>query len=148
MSRIVLFVGTCLIFIICLDVGYGLKAKKVTTIKNSKFEPISRAPAPAPNDCSECWCQCKRLSFRDKYGRVHGNCERQRYIIALKIPNTFQFCIRYIYFLSPELFISIFSLRIRLTNNQTPSAVAGTQLCCALDKITFWDVSILSLIHI
>ena len=37
------------------------------------------------------------------------------------------------YFLSPEHHNSIFSLRIRLTNNQTPSAVAGTQLCCALD---------------
>ena len=28
---------------------------------------------------------------------------------------------------------SILSVRNRLTNNQTPSAVAGTQLCCALD---------------
>ena len=37
------------------------------------------------------------------------------------------------YLLSPEHHNSIFSLRIRLTNNQTPSAVAGTQLCCALD---------------
>jgi len=35
---------------------------------------LSRAPAPPPNDCSECWCQCKRLSFRDGYGRTHGNC--------------------------------------------------------------------------
>ena len=38
------------------------------------------------------------------------------------------------YLLSPEHHNSIFSLRIRLTNNQTPSAVAGTQLCCALDN--------------
>ena len=37
---------------------------------------LSRAPAPDPNDCSECWCQCKRLSFRDGYGRTHGNCAR------------------------------------------------------------------------
>ena len=37
---------------------------------------LSRATAPPPNDCSECWCQCKRLSFRDKYGRKHGNCAR------------------------------------------------------------------------
>ena len=50
------------------------------------------------------------------------------------------------YFLSPEHEKSIFSiprapqfkdfsLRIRITNNQSPSAVAGTQLCCALDKL-------------
>ena len=26
-----------------------------------------------------------------------------------------------------------------LTNNQTPSAVAGTQLCCALDNVTHID---------
>ena len=37
------------------------------------------------------------------------------------------------YFLSPEHQKSILPVRNRLTNNQTPSAVAGTQLCCALD---------------
>ena len=50
--------------------SFAQKSKDVET------EISERAPAPAPNDCSECWCQCKRLSFRDKYGRVHGNCQR------------------------------------------------------------------------
>ena len=44
--------------------------------KEAENEILNRAPAPVPNDCSECWCQCKRLSFRDKYGRIHGNCKR------------------------------------------------------------------------
>ena len=44
------------------------------------------------------------------------------------------------YLLSPEHHNSIFSLRIRLTNNQTPRAVACMQLCCALDKIRLFVV--------
>ena len=51
------------------------------------------------------------------------------------------------YLLSPEHHNSIFSLRIRLTHNQTPSAVAGTQLCCALDKIVFFGICLVKNIH-
>ena len=85
MGRAVLFVANCLIFVLYLNYVYGQKARKVLPIKNSTietqvgdelYEVKAAAPSPDPNDCSECWCQCKRLSFRDQYGRVHGNCQR------------------------------------------------------------------------
>ena len=64
-------VVTFLLFCFMLDSGqaqrFGSSVKDAT---------LNRAPAPPPNDCSECWCQCKRLSFRDSYGRIHGNCAR------------------------------------------------------------------------
>ena len=50
-----------------------------------KTNTLSRAPAPPPNDCSECWCQCKRLSFRDSYGRSHGNCARSVKSIDMRV---------------------------------------------------------------
>jgi len=33
------------------------------------------AAAPAPGDCSDCFCQCENLTYRDRYGNVNGNCK-------------------------------------------------------------------------
>jgi len=63
-----LFVSFIFVSII-IDTSIAQKNREVEN------EISNRGPAPAPNDCSECWCQCKRLSFRDKYGRIHGNCK-------------------------------------------------------------------------
>ena len=61
--------------------------------KNGEVENeiSNHGAAPAPNDCSECWCQCKRLSFRDKYGRIHGNCQRYIFffLYVSKVKNSF-----------------------------------------------------------
>jgi len=79
MSRIILFVAICLIVSLYLNIAYGQKVRKVSTSRPKKidnqFKSSAQSYAPGPNDCSECWCQCKRLSFRDQYGRVHGNCK-------------------------------------------------------------------------
>ena len=70
MTNSVVLLVSFLVLCITLDGSFAQKKKE------DENEILSRAPAPDPNDCSECWCQCKRLSFRDKYGRVHGNCQR------------------------------------------------------------------------
>ena len=35
----------------------------------------SYAPKPI-RSCSECWCQCKSLSYRGSFGSIEGNCNR------------------------------------------------------------------------
>ena len=60
-------------FLFCFMLDSGQAQRFGSSVKDAT---LNRAPAPPPNDCSECWCQCKRLSFRDSYGRIHGNCAR------------------------------------------------------------------------
>ena len=70
MSCSILLLVSFIFVSIIIDTSIAQKNEEVEN------EILNRAPAPVPNDCSECWCQCKRLSFRDKYGRIHGNCKR------------------------------------------------------------------------
>jgi len=34
----------------------------------------STYPAKSIGDCSQCWCQCKSLSYRGSFGSIEGNC--------------------------------------------------------------------------
>ena len=36
----------------------------------------SVAPLRAAPECTECWCQCKTLSYNGAFGNVEGNCNR------------------------------------------------------------------------
>ena len=36
----------------------------------------SVAPLRAVPECTECWCQCKTLSYNGAFGNVEGNCNR------------------------------------------------------------------------
>ena len=36
----------------------------------------SSYPAKSIRDCSQCWCQCKSLSYRGSFGSIEGNCNR------------------------------------------------------------------------
>lgn len=33
-------------------------------------------PAKPIRSCSQCWCQCKSLSYRGSFGSIEGNCNR------------------------------------------------------------------------
>ena len=36
----------------------------------------SSYPAKPIRGCSQCWCQCKSLSYRGSFGSIEGNCNR------------------------------------------------------------------------
>ena len=36
----------------------------------------SVAPSRGVPECTECWCQCKTLSYNGAFGNVEGNCNR------------------------------------------------------------------------
>ena len=36
----------------------------------------SVAPLTSVPECTECWCQCKTLSYNGAFGTVEGNCNR------------------------------------------------------------------------
>ena len=40
-------------------------------------QPSIRTPPVQPiSDCTQCWCQCKTLSYRGVFDTIEGNCNR------------------------------------------------------------------------
>ena len=45
-------------------------------ILSNLIDKFIGSKAPAQNTCYDCFCQCSSLSFKNKYGKIEGNCKR------------------------------------------------------------------------
>lgn len=63
----------CALSIICFHLIISCNGDK--QIISNLIDKFNGAKAPAQTTCYDCFCQCSSLSFKNKYGKIEGNCK-------------------------------------------------------------------------